>query len=868
MIATPPDTFQRPCSTSDRTVPGRSGGGGLRTAVTCTPARPYGMERTGALHHPVSSSTPAAMIRNYLTVALRTLRKQPGYAFINIFGLGLGLAACLLILLYVQDELSYDRFHTRADRIYQIGLEGKIGGQHLNVANTATPMGPTMAETIPEVEAAVRVDGPANVLVGHGDRQFYEDAFYWADSTFFAVFDYAFLAGDPATALTAPNTVVLTRATARKYFGEADPLGQTLRYDNREDYTVTGVIEDVPSNTHFRFDLLASFVSLDLDPGWLSHHLYTYLLLREGATAEAVKAGFPGLIETYVAPEFEQMTGTPFQEAIAGGMVFGYYLQPLADLYLRPQGQDPIGPTGDIRYVYILGAVAVFILLLACINFMNLGTARSAGRAKEVGVRKVLGSDRRQLVRQFLGESVLTAGLAALVAAVLVAALLPLFNALAGKTLALTGANLLQMTGLLLGIALVCGLLAGVYPAFVLSAFRPVVVLKGQLGAGGRSARLRSTLVVMQFAVSIMLLVGTGVVFRQLSFMQNERLGFAGEQVVVLPLETREAHQRFDTFRQTLLQHPGVVDAAAADFVPGRVNNTTAFRPEEAPESETYVLAAVRATHDYRSTLGLTLVEGRDFSRDMPTDATAAMIINEAAAREFGWTPREAVGRRVAEIGRASDDGIVTRTVIGVVKDFHFESMRQAIRPLMINIQSDWYGRVVVRVRPENLAETLAFVESQWRALEPGYPYQAVFLDDDFNRFYQQERRLSQVFLAFTLLAVLIACLGLFGLASFMAQRRTKEIGVRKALGASVPGIVLLLTKEFTKLVLIAAVLAVPVAYLAMQQWLQGFAYRAGISPLLLVAAAGPALVVSWLTVSYQSIRAAAVNPVEALRYE
>ncbi len=809
------------------------------------------------------------MIRNYVKIAFRNLLKYKGYTFINVFGLALGLVTCLFILQFVQDERSYDQFHDHADRIHQVGMRGVIGGQFMEIANSATPMGPTVAREYPEVEQYTRVKSMGRVLFARENTQFYEEAVFWADSTFFSVFSFTLERGDTKTALSAPNTMVITRSTAEKYFGDGvDPMGQTLRFENRAEYEITGIVQDVPAQSHLQFDILVSMESViaDLTPIWLSHHLHTYLLLTPQATPDQVSAKFPDLVERYVAPEFERFAGTSLAEARKSGMEFGYYIQPLSGLYLEHVGSDAIGVTSDISYLYILGAIAVFILLLAFINFMNLSTARSAQRAREVGMRKVLGSERSQLVWQFLGESVVLALVAFFVAGGLFLIMRPLFNSLAGKVLTLDLESGLMSLGILFGLALVSGLLAGLYPAFVLSAFRPIAVLKGKMSTGARSSWMRSSLIVVQFAVSVMLLVGTGVVFNQLQFMQNERLGFSGEQVVVLPIE--DAQDQYETFRQTLLQHSNVMSVTASDYVPGRVNNTTAFRPENAPASEAYVLAVARVSHDYLETLDINLVSGRNFDRQFPTDVTDGMLLNEAGARELGWTPDEALGKRVMELAAGDNNEDIGRTVVGVVEDFHFESLHQVIRPLAMNIDQARYQRVSVRISPENMQATLGFLQTEWEAFEPGYPYNAVFLNADFNRYYAEEQRLGRIFTAFTFLAVVIACLGLFGLASFVTQQRTKEIGVRKTMGATVPGIVLMLSREFTRLVLLSAVIAAPVSYLLMSRWLEGFAYRAGLSIWIFVGAIGMALLMAWLTVSYQSIKAALMNPIKALRYE
>ncbi len=808
------------------------------------------------------------MLKNYHKIALRNLLKYKAYSFLNIAGLAIGLVCCALIMLYVRDELSYDRFHQNAERIYRVILDAGIGGTFVRTATTPAPMAATLVQEFPEVATAARFWQNQRVLISYEDKRFYEE-FNWTDSTVFTMLSFPLVQGDPKTALAQPNTLVISEALAQKYFGSENPMGKVLRYDNRVDYKVTGVMKNIPSQSHFRFDVLGSMLSQPeaSSPRWVSNSFYTYIMLQPGVAPEQLAAKFPALIKKYVAPQIQQALGKSFDEAIAAGAKWEYELQALPDIYLHSNTQHEIGVTSDAKYAYMLTAIAVFVLLIACINFMNLATARSANRAKEVGMRKVLGSFRGQLIKQFLSESVLLALLALLIALAGIDLLLPAFNHLAGKALALSIRTNVPFFLGLLGVTLGAGLLAGMYPALVLSGFQPIAVLKGSLRAGAKSPRLRSALVVAQFAISIVLLIGTGVVFQQLDYMRNKRLGFNQEQVVVLPIETRGAQQRFDSFRQELLANPNVIAVAASDVVPGRFEGDDAFRPEGAAQEVAYPLERLRVSHDFLSTLELEVATGRGFSRDFVTDTSQAVMINETAARRMGMTPEDAVGKRLFEIGATPEESIA-RTIIGVVKDFHFESMHREIKPVVIFMQADRLWRVSVRIRPENIPATVAFLQEKWQAFEPGYPWRYFFLDEDFGRLYQNEEKQAKIFGNFTILAIVIACLGLFGLASFIAEQRTKEIGVRKVLGASVQGIVLLLSKDFTKLVGIAFLLAAPLAYLAMRQWLQDFAYRTDLHPIIFILAGLLALLIAWLTVSYQAIKAALTNPVEALRYE
>ena len=811
------------------------------------------------------------MLSNYLKITLRNLWRQKGYTTLNLVGLACGMAACLLLFLYVQDELSYDQEGSYADRLYRVHLVGSLNGEDFNSATTSAPMAAALVDEVPPVEAAARFWPAGRVLFSHGDTRYYEDDFAWADPDLPTLFDYTFLQGDPATALVDPNTIVLTASTAQRYFSDADPMGEVLRFDNREDYTVTGIVADPTRSSHLRFDLLGSLSSTERSqsPIWVSNNFYTYVLARAGATGAEIDRHFAPLIEKYVVPQIEQVTGQSYADLTANGLRYSFYTQAVPELHLRSQADNDFAPRGDIAYVYVLGAIALFILLLAAVNFTNLTTARSAGRAREVGLRKVMGSARMQLVHQFLGESTLLSLLAMILAIGLVSVALPWFNDLTGKTLA--SALLLQpMTVvLILGVVMATGLLAGLYPAFVLSAFQPATVLKGALSKGARGSRFRSTLVVFQFAVTIVLLVATAIVFRQLSFMQTTRLGFNDEQVVVLPIESDTGRQQFDAFRQTLLQHPGIVAVGGGDDVPGRFFSDTVFLPEGGTESDYLSINIESIDAHYLEALQIEMAAGRGYSEAFPADTANGFIVNETAARRLGFASAdEAIGKRISCIGCRVDDSDDTRPIVGVTEDFHFASLRSEVRPLVLVLNPNDRFQAIIRIAPTGIPETLAFIEAQKRAFEPNFPYRYTFLDEDFSRLYAQERQLGELFAYFTGFAVLIACLGLFGLAAYLAEQRTKEIGVRKVMGASVGQIVVLLSRDFTRLVGIAFVVAAPVAYLLMDRWLQDFAYRVGMPFWLFLAMGALALGIAFLTVSYQALKVATTDPVHALRYE
>ncbi|MEM8600603.1 MAG: FtsX-like permease family protein [Bacteroidota bacterium] len=810
------------------------------------------------------------MLRSYFTVAWRALRRQPGYAFINIFGLAIGIACFVLIVRYVQDELAYDRHHANADRIYRV-VEIIEGAEES--ASQPLPVGETIrTDHDAQVEASVRLfnlqqptvtieyrpptDGLAGAdsvaAVQAGLIRHNEPRFFFADSSLFDVFDVDLLAGDPARALTEPNTLLLTPAIARKYFGDADPIGQSLFFEGQGQFEVTGLIAPQPEQSHIQYDLLGSFVTLNQwMPGNLTDNYYwnpawTYVLLREGVAPEALEAQLPAYVERY------------FPSFIVDAVTL--YLQPLTDIHLRSALDFEMAPNSDIAYDDIFSAIAVFVLLIACINFMNLATARSAQRAKEVGMRKVLGAERGQLVRQFLGESILTT-LAALVLAVpLILFMLPFLNDLAGKSLSVNPLEHPTVPLSLLLVVLLVGILSGLYPALFLSGFRPAKVLKGDLRIGNlrASAVLRKGLVVAQFALSIALLVGTFVAFQQLGYLQTKNLGFEEEQVVLVSTQRSAIIPQYEAFRSALQQHPGVLAVTATEDVPGSKYQTNSYGLEGQEDRVQFPRLLV---HDeVAETLALELVAGRGYSRDFGTD-TSAVMINEAMVRHLGWgSPQDA-------LGRTFDD----RTVIGVTADFHYTSLRTPVGPFVLDRfhpnNFGFFGRyLAVRLAPGNPTAALDHIAAQWEAFVPEKPFAYTFLDQKLAQLYRAERALGRVAAGFALFGILVACLGLLGMASFTAEQRTKEIGVRKVLGASVSNLILLLSRESVQLVLVAMLVAWPLAYLGLTRWLDSFAYQTSLSPLPFIAAGLIVLGVAFGTVSLQARRAATTDPVAAIR--
>ncbi len=807
------------------------------------------------------------MLKNYFKIAFRNLQKYKSYAFINIFGLAVGLASCILIALYVQDELGYDDFHEHAERIVRLVEDRNDEGRESRLAITYGPLAPALEEDVAAVEHTVRVL-PFSLLV-HRDAttKFQEDQFVFVDSTFFEVFSFPLLQGDARTALEAPFSVVLTASAAHKYFGTASPVGRTLQArddDDTYDFRVTGVVPDPPANTHLRFDFLASFSSMKTiyggwvdDPqNWEHPPLYTYALLAEGADANALEAQLPALARKHMG---ERRTATRSLHA-----------QPLTDIRLHSSREYELTPGSDITYVYIFSVIGFFILLIACINFMNLATARAASRTREVGMRKVMGAHRPQLVRQFLGESILLATLALVLAVVLVELFVPVLNAVSGKTLGV-GALMHWSTPLVvLGIVLVVGLLAGSYPAFYLSGFRPARSLKGARAAGATgAATLRKGLVVFQFAITIILVIGTAVVFSQLNYLQNERLGFDKEHVVLVPLRALDNQFNHASLKEAWKQLPDVQHVTASSGMPGLNTGLYDFmvKPENAAQ-DSLELMTLTVDHDYAETYGLEIVEGRDFSEDFSTDAAEGFLINQSAARKLGWT--DPVGEKLTLQVWFNGEVQKTGTVVGVIKDFQYHSLHRAIDPMLIHIfpNTYYYDYLSIRLRPGNMPERLAALERAWNQFNPERPFEYTFLDEKFDALYRAEERLSLLFGYFSILAILIACLGLFGLAAFTTEQRTKEIGVRKTLGATVGGIVLLLSTDLLKLIAVAFVVGAPLAYLVMNRWLEDFAVQVEMSWGIFLLVGLTTLGIAWLTVGYHAVRAALSDPVKALRYE
>jgi putative ABC transport system permease protein len=801
------------------------------------------------------------MLKNYLKIAFRNIKKHTGYSLINVAGLAIGMACCILILLFVFDELSYDKFHQNHDRIYRVTRKwfNADGVVNLHLGHVAPPVAPLLKNDFPEIIHTVRLLGVGGLLVGK-DTTFYEESrFFFAEEDIFKVFTFDVIAGDPETALKNPLTIVITDEMAERYFGTEDPIGQSITIQasgQKADMKVTGVIKPLPHNSHFHADFLGSLKTYEDIVGdrelqsWVSNNYATYLLMQEGYDIGRLKSQLDSFIDRHYAEGRSQVTKLE--------------LQRLTDIHLYSHLDSEIEANSDITYVYVFSIIALFILLIACINFMNLATARSAGRAKEVGLRKVIGAQRPQLIRQFLSESIITAIISLLIALGFVLLVLPHFNQFVGRNLSLNLSENMSMFLSLLFIAISVGFISGIYPAVFLSAFKPIRVLKGNLDAGKKGISFRTVLVVFQFAISIILIICVGIVSSQLDYIQTRNLGFDEEHVVVLPSSPRMI-SRLEGFKTRLLENPKILSVTAAKRVPsGRLLDSAGARVLSGETSEPidFRIANLLVDYDYIPTFKMEIVAGRNFSKEMGTDPTQAFIINETAARRIGWkSPEEAIGKGFG-YGRRNGQ------IIGVIKDFHFESLHQEISPIVMYLSRSDMSQIPIRIGPGNIPQTMAFLKDIWAEMRPDYPFSYYFIDENFDQLYRSEERLGRIFSYFAFLSVLIGCLGLFGLASYSAERRTKEIGIRKVLGASASGITLLLSREFTKWVLLANVIAWPAAYLIMSRWLQSFAYRCGIGIGTFLLAGGIAWVIAFLTISYQAIKASIADPVKALKYE
>ena len=816
------------------------------------------------------------MLTNYLKIAWRNLIRNKTFSAINILGLALGMATCLLIGLFVFHELSYDRFHEKADRIVRVTFRASMNGNKINEANVMPLTAQTLRRDYPEVLDATRLRVAGELMLTKGINVVRENTVAFADANFFDVFSFPLVKGNPKTALQQPNTVVISEKMASKYFGATNPIGKTLTPKGSfggSVLNVTGVMADFPASSHLQYDFLVAMAGLDdaKATSWMQSEFYTYLVLSPGYDYRKLEAKLPQVVQKYMGPEIQQAFGMSFAKFREAGNDLGLRLQPLTDIHLHSDFAYDLSPSGDIRYVYGFGAIALFMLLIATFNFMNLSTAGATKRAGEVGIRKVLGSVRSALVGQFLMESLLLTGMALVLAVGLVWLALPAFNELTGNSLTFNlWATPVLLPGLVL-FGLLVGVLAGSYPAFFLSSFKPIAMLKGgtafrgtgRRAAGGRRVSLRSTLVVVQFGLSFLLIMGTVVVWQQLNFIRHAKLGYDKERVLVIR-ETGRLGKNEPAFREQLLSDSRVMDASISGYLPAGPSYNNNFLVYGDNKAGQYV-KGIRYDVDerYIPTLGMKLAAGRNFSPAFGTDSSG-IILNETAAKQFGWG-NKAVGHTVT---RPDNDGSKrTYRVIGVVQDFHFKSLHERIAPLMMTLGHN-SGTVLAKVKTRDVEDLMKTVENQWTAFAVDAPFTYSFLSDDFDAIYRAEQQTGWVLGLFSGLTIFVSCLGLFGLAMFTAEQRRKEIGVRKVLGASVGSIVTLLSKDFLKLVLIAIIVASPLAYYAMNKWLQDFAYKIDIAWWVFALAGLLAVGIALLTVSFQSVRAALMNPIKSLRSE
>jgi len=796
------------------------------------------------------------MFKNFLKVAIRSIFRQKIYSLINIIGLAIGLASSILITVFIVHELSYDQFHSKNEQIYRLCVKGKMGEQDMNMAYTAMPTSEAFMRELPEIINACRVSS--------------EDGFLWADSTFFELFDFKLLAGDPEQALKEPKTIVLSEDMATKYFGEENPVGQSITVFNDSTlYRITGIIENCPENTHMEYNFLVSFHSRrDASRTfWLSHNIHTYFLLADEVDIEGLTEKIQPVMLKYIGPEVELFLGVQIDQWEKEGNSYGMYLQELSDIHLNPDIQQQLRQPHEAKYIYIFGIVAIFILTIACINFMNLTTARSASRAREVGMRKVLGSSRGLLAGQFVWETFFLTVIAMLAGLILVGLFLPSFNNMISLQLNLDSFNIYLIIPLLILLAILVGVLAGSYPAFYLSSFKPITVLSGKLAAGMKTGWLRNILVVVQFSISIGIIISTMVVGKQINYMLNKDLGYEKEHMLIINRMGAMGRNHIQTFKQEIGRLPGVVSSSNSTMIMGNTNNSNAYMIEGQPFEHSPILATNWIDFDFSRTYGLEVVEGRFLSPDIASDSTN-VVVNEAAVRAFNLD--DPLSLRLIQPGR-NPEVRVYHQIVGVVKDFHFESLHSEVLPYVFIQKGEAIrmgGYLTVRLKTENISTTMKEIEKTWNEFSNRQPFEYSFLNESFAAMYDEEVRTGKIFRVFSILAILVACMGLLGLSSFSTEQCTKEIGVRKVMGADVSTIVRLLSRDTIILILIATAISVPLAWYFMSNWLESFAFRIKLGAGLFIIAFLGTVLIALLTVSFQAVNAALKNPADSLRYE
>ncbi|MFC1492670.1 ABC transporter permease [candidate division KSB1 bacterium] len=799
----------------------------------------------------------AVMFRNYMKITLRNINRHKSYSFINVFGFAVGLACSILIMLWVQDELSYDKYHERSENIYRIVWKGNFAGMDAEVATSVFAVGPYLVDNYPEVLSSVRFRRIYRKPVSYQDRTFFEDRLFYSDNTVFDIFSIKLLKGDQNSALTAPFSVVLTEETSEKYFGDEDPVGKIIEIDNGESYTVTGVCDNIPENSHFVFDMLFSFETLfSYNPRrktmWMGDfNNYTYVLLQDGYDFKNLELNFPGIIEEKMA----------ILKMIESHVEF--YLQPLEDIHLHSNIDGEILENGSIRYVYSLSIVALLILLIASINYVNLSTARSARRAKEIGLRKVLGAERKRLIRQFLGESMFFSILAFIAALFIVFLVSQNISSIIGRDFFIDRSDSIRLIFSFVGLTVLVGLIAGIYPAFFLSSFKPVKVFSSGMPREMSGSKFRSTLVTVQFVISITLIIGTMIILRQMNYLKNMDTGFDKENILVIQSTDNGFRQSYNSLKVEFKNIRGVLSVSAGSHLPGWGGNRNAFRPEDFNIRESQMMAAVYIDQDFIPTMGMEIIQGRNFSPNFPDDPQNSALINETAAKRFGWD--DPLGKKIFSLSSQHR----SRTVIGVVKDYNIMPLTNSLEPVIIGNSYDRDLEVYcLKISAVNIPETIENIQNKWNELAPGVPFDYYFFDESFYRQFRDNDRLSNIITYFTVFAILIACLGLFGMAVYTAEQRTKEIGIRKVLGSTVFGIITQLNKEIVRTISIAILISCPAAFYFMDKWLEDFPYRIEMTLDTFIIASVFVFLIGIVTVSFHSVKAGLSNPVNSLRSE
>ena len=799
------------------------------------------------------------MIYNYIKIAVRNLSRNKFLSVINILGLAIGFTVSSLIIIYIVNELNYDRYHKNSENIYRVVVRGKMSGQVFNFAVTPAPMAPALMKDFPEVVSATRIDKAEEIIVSNSKDEYFEKNILYADSAFFDVFSYEWIAGNKKDALSIPYNIVLTRSAAKKYFGKESPVGKTLTLNQQDDFEVVGVIEDVPPNSHFTFDMVVSFESLyDLDKkgylnSWTSLSYYTYFLLHPGADPIQLEAKLQNFWVSYIGENLEDH-----------GIVFDPYLQELTAIHLHSNISAEIEANANVMSIVVLAAIALFVIIIASINFMNLSTARSTKRAREVGLRKVSGARKFMLIQQFLGESVITSFFALLISLVFIELLLPFFNNFAGKELSFGIFNSSWMLIFFVLVALVVGIISGVYPAFYLTRYSPVEVMKGKIKAGTGNIRLRNILVVIQFAISIVLIISSLMMYKQIRYFKTKKLGFDKENVVVLPLHNKLTKEKAFLFKEKLSLNPLVKGVSVSSNVPGGGISGSGFFPEGKKEKEPWLIYNYSIDQDYIDVMHMNIVEGRNFSSNYRMD-TLSVLINETLAGDLGW--EKPVGKILFNKMSGEEDRVGFK-VVGIVKDFHNRSLREKIDPMAFFFDEKSANYILVRILPGNFQNTINSLQKDWSEVSPAIPFDHYFLDESLDKQYRAEKRLGRILLYFTILALFVAILGLFGLTSYVTEVRTKEIGIRKVLGARIFRIMKLFSREFIILVLVSNIIAWPIAFFAIKEWMKNYAYKTEISLAVFIFSALFTLLLALVTINIQALKAGFKNPVDALRYE